>query len=525
MEKKFRLSVFINNFRRNLLKSNLGWLRLCARYLWTDCAKEAENFLQETLRRPGRLTHAKLIILEALYTRMAFEGRHDDIKSLLISCCEFNHGEDRLAKEFLLLEAQVLYRLGERSQAWQKVKSTLGEGAPCDSEWFFGTLQVSLSERLQKINECFRLSSFAEVKPRDPSQAGELKNLTSYRQKFACSSNILVSVIFPIYNAQSTIWYAVSSILEQTHQELEVILVNDASTDGTREILNELAASDARIKICDLPSNVGAYSALNHGLSAASGVYVTTHGSDDWSHPQKLAVQLTPFARKDPPVASATHLLRVTERLELENWDISRKIIRKNFSSVLLPRDILANLGGWDTVRISGDAELLHRISALFGKSACEWLYPSVPLSFALSRKQSLTTSSRTHVSTLHQGLRFYYHSAFHHAWRKELQSASGTLALIRLLAPREIYNGEQIKTCPNVILVGDCRFKSVVVEMRSVLKRRGHLVGIFHRPEFVVTKRFEPCEEFFDLILSENIRLLSEIPMKTSSLIHEIRL
>ncbi len=92
---------------------------------------------------------------------------------------------------------------------------------------------------------------------------------------------IKVSVVIPVYNSENTIKKCVESVLRQTLHEIEVICVNDGSTDGTADILNELAECDDRIHVLH-QNNAGVSTARNNGLFRAKGEYVAFIDSDDY---------------------------------------------------------------------------------------------------------------------------------------------------------------------------------------------------------------------------------------------------
>ena len=82
-----------------------------------------------------------------------------------------------------------------------------------------------------------------------------------------------LSVIVPVYNAETYLRKCISSILQQTYGNLEVILVNDGSTDSSGKIAQEIAAEDERVKVIN-QHNQGVSSARNTGLRMAAGKYV-----------------------------------------------------------------------------------------------------------------------------------------------------------------------------------------------------------------------------------------------------------
>lgn len=92
----------------------------------------------------------------------------------------------------------------------------------------------------------------------------------------------MVSVIVPIYNVERYLRQCLNSVLRQTYKDMEVILVNDASPDGSLTICEQFAARDPRIKIIDKKVNEGVDLARFSGLDAAQGEYIYFIDPDDW---------------------------------------------------------------------------------------------------------------------------------------------------------------------------------------------------------------------------------------------------
>lgn len=93
--------------------------------------------------------------------------------------------------------------------------------------------------------------------------------------------NPKVTVIVPVYNVENYLYDCITSILGQTYQNLEIILINDGSTDNSPEIINSFAKTDKRIKIIH-QKNSGLSNARNTGLNNATGKYITFVDSDDY---------------------------------------------------------------------------------------------------------------------------------------------------------------------------------------------------------------------------------------------------
>ena len=98
----------------------------------------------------------------------------------------------------------------------------------------------------------------------------------------------LVSVLMSVYNGASTLEKAAASILAQTYRDLELILCDDASTDGTWRIMQRIAASDARVTIFQNETNLGLGASLNRCLSRAGGEYIARQDADDLSDPDRI---------------------------------------------------------------------------------------------------------------------------------------------------------------------------------------------------------------------------------------------
>jgi glycosyltransferase involved in cell wall biosynthesis len=107
----------------------------------------------------------------------------------------------------------------------------------------------------------------------------------------------LVSVILPTFNRARAVAKAIDSILRQTHQRLEVIVVDDGSTDETRRVLEDVIRKDSRASWHSNRHDKGCAGARNTGISLAKGEYVAFLDDDDEYEPEKIAKQLDAFHR------------------------------------------------------------------------------------------------------------------------------------------------------------------------------------------------------------------------------------
>lgn len=125
-------------------------------------------------------------------------------------------------------------------------------------------------------------------------------------------ADTLVSVIMPVFNAERTMRKSIESVLQQTMGKLELILIDDASRDGSASIIEGFARHDARVKAIRQPVNAGVAEARNAGIRAASGTHIALLDSDDWWHPRKLELQLDKM-KETLAMVSYTAYQRVAE--------------------------------------------------------------------------------------------------------------------------------------------------------------------------------------------------------------------
>ena len=124
-----------------------------------------------------------------------------------------------------------------------------------------------------------------------------------------CKIGSLVSVVLPVFNAADFIAEAISSVLGQTHKEIELIVVDDCSTDGTHAVVNSLFGSCESLRYFRLEANSGTPAVpRNFGVSRAAGDFVAFIDADDVWHPQKLELQLSCLRQQSAEAVSARSL-------------------------------------------------------------------------------------------------------------------------------------------------------------------------------------------------------------------------
>lgn len=113
----------------------------------------------------------------------------------------------------------------------------------------------------------------------------------------------LISVIVPVYNGERYIGECIESIIGQTHKDIELIIVDDGSTDSTPAIIKRYAAADRRIRLIR-GNNKGPSAARNTGLDNASGAYITFVDADDLIAPQFIEMLLSMIEKTGAQIAS-----------------------------------------------------------------------------------------------------------------------------------------------------------------------------------------------------------------------------
>jgi len=241
----------------------------------------------------------------------------------------------------------------------------------------------------------------------------------------------LVSVLVPVFNGEKWIATALGGLAQQTWRNLEVLVIDDKSTDGTRDLIKRFAKDDSRFRLVEQKVNGGSYVARNTGLELAGGDFVTVHDSDDWSHPAKIEIQARHLVGNPNLVANLSPGVRVEQDRFHFHAEAGRNYIRTNPSSMMFRRaKIAAGIGFWDEVRFGADSELLERIQAKFGKKSVADIEAG-PLSFTRLHLASLTGGGYSSTATGLSGLRFFYIEAFK-IWHRDIRAGKSSAKLGR---------------------------------------------------------------------------------------------
>ncbi|NBP79561.1 glycosyltransferase family 2 protein [bacterium] len=312
------------------------------------------------------------------------------------------HGRSRRT---LIYDAFLAYRAEGPEQA-AKILDHAGGACPAGAQDLFRAMSVrSDTEWLAATNAWAATASLPEISLAPAAKPRFERMRFAEGQSLVCGDK--VSVIMPAFNAQRMIAQAAESILCQSWQNLELIIVDDCSTDGTAEIAGQLAARDPRVRVLRNPANVGPYVSKNLALLVATGRFVTGHDADDIAIPTRIADQMQPICDDTNCVATIASMIRLDRdgifshptKIGPYSYD---GIARRAMISLLLDRRVLLEqIGFWDTVRFGADSELLARATAVLGPRLREVRKVTM---LCLNAEGSLTNNADTGI-TVFEGI------------------------------------------------------------------------------------------------------------------------
>lgn len=226
-----------------------------------------------------------------------------------------------------------------------------------------------------------------------------------------------VSVIIPAYNAEKTVRESIQSVLEQTFKNLEIIVVNDGSTDSTLEIVSDI--KDPKLRVVS-SKNCGLSAARNLGIKHSAGQYLSFLDADDLWLPSKVQDQLDILKTSGSAkvvyswvdnIDEAGSKLGISSRSSISG-NVYPNLLVANFirngSNVLLERSTIEEVGFFDeTLRACEDRDMWLRLAGKYEFAVC-------PKVHVLYRQSSSSLSSNVRNQTIHtyRMLELAYHRA-----------------------------------------------------------------------------------------------------------------
>ena len=418
-------------------------LKRARNWLWSGYADLGRTWLEAIV--DGSLPTPLEDRLEAARTLSVWHAKREDPATALtwLRRCSELDPDCTAQRPFWMLEAQYLVRAGRLAEARVVVASRGGDPRDTSARLVAATIDQQVDPdaaarwregAVGDLNAVYAHHGLLPVGALDGDERWSIDNLTTdLPAERLLAAGPLVSVIVPVYNGADTLPTALRSLRQQSWTNLEIIVVDDASDDGSAEVARGFARDDDRFRLVELAENAGVYGARNAGLGVANGEYVTIHDADDWSHAEKIESQLD-LIRAGAPFA-LSDMVRVAEPLVFVGPPTpSDSLLQPNISSTLIRHDDLRALEGWDDrVRITADAELLRRLALRHGLDPdlpdLPRALPGCPLSFLRKTETSLTGRADTHASTVRFGVRREYREASE--WWYARRAGDGAAATI----------------------------------------------------------------------------------------------
>jgi len=235
-------------------------------------------------------------------------------------------------------------------------------------------------------------SDFPEIRER-AKELLALKPNNHTTRKFTGGKDS-ISVVMTVYNSMNFMLPSIFSVLKQTHSNLELVIVDDCSTDGTYEVLKHIRSFDYRIKVLRSPRNLGTYWAKNYGMENAEGKFITFMDSDDLNSSERVRRVVKELLSDTNLVMTFCDYIRINSddgKIVLNRGQVQRgALIGMAFDK----ERVISKLGWFDSIRVNADDEMKQRIRTVFGRKA----FSHLPFAdyYASLRPNSLTTSGYT---------------------------------------------------------------------------------------------------------------------------------
>lgn len=224
----------------------------------------------------------------------------------------------------------------------------------------------------------------------------------------------MISVIIPTYNRAKTLKRAIDSVLNQTYSNIEVIIVDDCSTDKTSEVISNY--DNKKIKYYKLEKNLGACAARNKGIQIASGKYIAFQDSDDEWFKEKLEKQIKTLKETNTKVTfCALNYVqdgkkkgkKIPNRDANEFENMTKELLKENFIST---QTILGEKGVFEEIEFDEslprfqDWDLAIRISKLYKISYLDEVLVNLYI-----QKDSITKNPQKKVNAFEIMYKKYY--------------------------------------------------------------------------------------------------------------------
>lgn len=162
-------------------------------------------------------------------------------------------------------------------------------------------------------------------------------------------NNIKVSVIIPIYNSEKYLKQCLDSVINQTLKEIEIIIINDGSTDNSLQIIQEYINKHSNIKLIN-KQNEGCYKARNIGLETANGEYIAFLDSDDYVEPKIYEKLYLKAKQTNADIVSADYYILNNNKLKTVKLSSLIKLLEKANNTLIGAEEIILDAIHWSRI-------------------------------------------------------------------------------------------------------------------------------------------------------------------------------
>jgi glycosyltransferase involved in cell wall biosynthesis len=303
----------------------------------------------------------------------------------------------------------------------------------------------------------------------------------------------LISVVMTCFEPDEKLLSAVRSVVAQSWQRWELLLVDDGSGPEYRDVLLEAAGLDPRVRLMIQPENAGTYQARNRAMALAEGQFITGLDSDDWAHPRRLELQVQPLIDRSELVMVESLSIAVHSDLSLVIDPQTAVVAARSTPIMVRARAVLQRVGFYDEVRRTADSEYRFRIRTAFGKRRTMRLRER-PLTLVRHADDTLSAGevSRHWMSAS----RFAYHSGFTR-WHRKIAKDEASPHLASMARPRpfpitrDITRNKSRSLAITYDRIYAADWSALDKRRRRMLDdaarraARGGAVGLFHCPDW----------------------------------------
>ncbi len=352
----------------------------------------------------------------------ASHGRWHEVNSCMDAFYSASMGAEMIAHSVPpLLRFSGLFYTDEKEKAKIFINEQIKKMGNNPDLLLARSMTDNAGDTLDTINEIYTSEGLLKITLKKPGDGPILDNLDGNCNAFEHNSPSLlykithpcVTVIMPAHNSGDTILTSLTSLAQQTWKNLDIIVIDDASTDDTFHKVTAFSKLDNRVRLIKNDYNQGAYASRNKALTISKGKFITVHDSDDWSHPEKIERQVRVLISNNKLVATISHWVRCEPDLTFFHWRMETGWIYRNISSLMFRRRVFRILGYWDRIKVGGDTEYFYRILQTYGADSIQDVLPGIPLSFGRHSRESLSQHHSTNLLTTVKGVRKDYQDAY----------------------------------------------------------------------------------------------------------------